>query len=286
MTGQSVLIVDDEPAIRRLLRTSLGAQGYRTLEAATAAEALARIAADRPDVVILDLGLPDRDGLEVIRAVRTGNAVPIVVLTSRESAACGAPGATCSNCGCMCRRSARRSGRPGTAAPYPHRNRGRLPPRRAGDAAMTLAAMALDALIPPGHVLDRLRAPDKTALLNALARAAGESLGLPPAGIAAALAAREALGSTGIGGGIAVPHARIAALSAPAGFLARLDRPVAFDAVDGRPVDLVFLLLSPATDADHLRALAAVSRRLRRPEVAEAMRTAPPAALRAALLGA
>ena len=85
MTGQSVLIVDDEPPIRRLLRTSLGAQGYRTLEAATAADALARIAADRPDVVILDLGLPDRDGLEVIRAVRASNAVPIVVLTSREA---------------------------------------------------------------------------------------------------------------------------------------------------------------------------------------------------------
>ena len=80
-----MLIVDDEPAIRRLLRTSLGAQGYRTLEAATAAEALARIAADRPDVVILDLGLPDADGLEVIRTVRAGNAVPIVVLTSREA---------------------------------------------------------------------------------------------------------------------------------------------------------------------------------------------------------
>ena len=80
-----MLIVDDEPPIRRLLRTSLGAQGYRTLEAATAADALARIAADRPDVVILDLGLPDRDGLDVIRAVRAGNTVPIVVLTSREA---------------------------------------------------------------------------------------------------------------------------------------------------------------------------------------------------------
>jgi two-component system KDP operon response regulator KdpE len=85
MTGPCVLIVDDEPPIRRLLRTSLGAQGYRTLEAATAADALARIAADRPDVVILDLGLPDRDGLDVIRAVRAGNTVPIVVLTSREA---------------------------------------------------------------------------------------------------------------------------------------------------------------------------------------------------------
>ena len=85
MTGQTVLVVDDEPPIRRLLRTSLGAQGYRVLEAASGAEALARIAQDRPDVVILDLGLPDRDGLEVIREVRAGSAVPIVVLSSREA---------------------------------------------------------------------------------------------------------------------------------------------------------------------------------------------------------
>ena len=85
MTGQCVLIVDDEPPIRRLLRTSLNAQGYRTIEAATAAEALASIGRDRPDVVILDLGLPDRDGLDVIREVRAVSAVPIVVLTSREA---------------------------------------------------------------------------------------------------------------------------------------------------------------------------------------------------------
>lgn len=145
--------------------------------------------------------------------------------------------------------------------------------------------MTLEELIPPGHVFERLRVADKPALLAALARAAGEALGLAPAGIAAALAAREALGSTGIGGGIALPHARMATLAAPSGFLARLERPVAFDAVDGRPVDLVFLMLSPAADAAHLRALAAVSRRLRMPGVAEAMRTAAPGAVRMALLG-
>ena len=85
MTGQCVLIVDDEPPIRRLLRTSLNAQGYRTIEAATAGEVLASIGRDRPDVVILDLGLPARDGLDVIREVRAASAVPIVVLTSREA---------------------------------------------------------------------------------------------------------------------------------------------------------------------------------------------------------
>jgi two-component system KDP operon response regulator KdpE len=84
-----VLIVDDEPAIRRLLRTSLAAQGYRTLEAASGAEALAALGVpgegrEAADVVLLDLGLPDIDGLDVIRRLRAVSPVPIVVLTSRE----------------------------------------------------------------------------------------------------------------------------------------------------------------------------------------------------------
>ena len=145
--------------------------------------------------------------------------------------------------------------------------------------------MTLDELIPPAHVLDSLRVADKGAALAALARIAGEALGLPVAEIAAALAAREALGSTGTGGGVALPHARLAALAAPSGFFARLERPIPFESVDGRPVDLLFLLLSPAANGEHLRALAAVSRRLRTPGVAEALRTAAPAALRAALVG-
>jgi two-component system KDP operon response regulator KdpE len=86
----AVLIVDDEPAIRRLLRTSLVAQGYRTMEASTGAEALAALGAslgegrEPVDVVLLDLGLPDMDGMEIIRRLRAASAVPIVVLTSRE----------------------------------------------------------------------------------------------------------------------------------------------------------------------------------------------------------
>ena len=87
MTGPVpvVLVVDDEPAICRLLRMSRGVQGGKGEEAATAAAALARIAAGPPDVVVLDLGLPDRDGLEVIAEVRRTSAVPIVVLSSRET---------------------------------------------------------------------------------------------------------------------------------------------------------------------------------------------------------
>jgi len=83
----AVLIVDDEPAIRRLLRTSLAAQGYRTQEAASGAEALAAVLGEgreAVDVVLLDLGLPDIEGIEVIRRLRAASAVPIVVLTSRE----------------------------------------------------------------------------------------------------------------------------------------------------------------------------------------------------------
>jgi two-component system, OmpR family, KDP operon response regulator KdpE len=79
----TILVVDDEPAIRRLLRTSLTAQGYRIVEAETAAAALAEIKNYPPDVVILDLGRPDRDGLDVVAAVRQTSAVPIVVLSSR-----------------------------------------------------------------------------------------------------------------------------------------------------------------------------------------------------------
>ena len=85
MSGRTkVLIVDDEPPIRRLLRTSLQVQDYDTHEAATGGEAVAGVREWRPDIVLLDLGLPDMDGLEVIRVVRAGSAVPIVVLTARD----------------------------------------------------------------------------------------------------------------------------------------------------------------------------------------------------------
>jgi two-component system KDP operon response regulator KdpE len=79
----TVLVVDDEPPIRRLLRTSLTAQGYRIVEAGDAAAALVEIRNHEPDIVILDLGLPDADGLSVIETVRQSSAVPIIVLSSR-----------------------------------------------------------------------------------------------------------------------------------------------------------------------------------------------------------
>lgn len=78
-----VLIVDDEPPIRRLLRNTLSVQDYRIVEAATGQEAITAARHEKPDLVILDLGLPDLDGIDVIRALRAHLQVPIVVLSSR-----------------------------------------------------------------------------------------------------------------------------------------------------------------------------------------------------------
>ena len=85
--GTRVLIVDDEPAIRRFLKSSLLAEGFVVEQAETAASALLALRQVKPDVVILDLGLPDKDGLEVIREVRTQSAVPIIVLSVRNDEA-------------------------------------------------------------------------------------------------------------------------------------------------------------------------------------------------------
>jgi two-component system KDP operon response regulator KdpE len=80
----TILVVDDEPAIRRLLRTSLGGQGFGVVEAGSGAEALQQIEREKPDLLILDLGLPDVSGIEVIRSVRVRSALPIIVLSVRD----------------------------------------------------------------------------------------------------------------------------------------------------------------------------------------------------------
>ncbi len=82
--GLRVLVVDDERAIRRFLRATLSAQDYVVLEASTGEEAVRSIAVERPDVVILDLGLPDLDGVEVTRRVREWSPVPVIILSVRE----------------------------------------------------------------------------------------------------------------------------------------------------------------------------------------------------------
>ena len=147
-------------------------------------------------------------------------------------------------------------------------------------------ALTLADVIRPEHVFVRLRVADKPRLIQELARRAAAALDLPAAELAAALSAREALGSTGVGAGIAVPHAQVPQLAATAAFFAQLDRPVDFASVDGRPVDLVFLLLGPPqARGEHLTLLAAGTRRLRDRAVADALRAAGSAeAVRALLI--
>ena len=84
MRPKRVLIVDDEPQIQRLLKVALTAAGFETLTAATAAEALHAAAVSAPDVILLDLGLPDRDGKEVLRDLRAFSQIPVVVLSARD----------------------------------------------------------------------------------------------------------------------------------------------------------------------------------------------------------
>ena len=134
--------------------------------------------------------------------------------------------------------------------------------------------MDLASLVDPSRVVFGARANNKEQLLLDLASRAAASLNLDREAIFNALRAREELGSTGLGEGFALPHARIEGLDRFFGMFARLKRPVHFDSVDA-PVDLVFLLLSPATaQGEHLAALAAVSRHLRDRELAARLRKA------------
>ena len=124
--------------------------------------------------------------------------------------------------------------------------------------------MTLSDFLLPSNVLLQKRAADSRQLLHELSQRAAACLGLDEAAIVAALLKREELGSTGMGNGVAIPHARLELVKKPFGLLVRLDQPVDFNAIDGRPVDLVFILLLPATgEGEHLGALALVARKLR-----------------------
>jgi PTS system nitrogen regulatory IIA component len=129
---------------------------------------------------------------------------------------------------------------------------------------------------------------NKRSLLQQLANLAGQRLGLDSAAILSSLSEREQLGSTGFGQGVAIPHGKIEGLSRIYCLFARLGESVDYKAIDGRPVDLVFLLLSPPdAGAEHLKALAAISRVTRNGATLEKMRGARSRdALAAVLLGA
>jgi len=113
-------------------------------------------------------------------------------------------------------------------------------------------------------VLIGVSASDKVRLLRQLSTHAANELGLDPNNVSEAVARREALGSTGVGNGVALPHARVSNLKQPFGLLARLKHGIDFEAVDDQPVDIVFLLLIPeAADSAQLNALACIARKLR-----------------------
>jgi PTS system nitrogen regulatory IIA component len=131
-----------------------------------------------------------------------------------------------------------------------------------------------DFLAPTDVIVD-LRASDKDQLLRELSQRAAAALDLDVEAVTAEILKREQLGSTGMGDGVAIPHARIPNLSRPFGMLARLRREIDFAAIDERPVDLVFLLLLPgAAEGEQLNVLASVARRLRDPSVAASVRKA------------
>ena len=125
----------------------------------------------------------------------------------------------------------------------------------------------------PDAVLACVKASGKKALLAELAGKAASLFKLDERRLFDRLLERERLGSTGIGGGIAIPHGRMPTLAKPMGLFARLGHPVDFDSIDERPVDTVFLLLAPeGAGADHLKALARVSRLLRDRALVEKLR--------------
>jgi PTS system nitrogen regulatory IIA component len=116
---------------------------------------------------------------------------------------------------------------------------------------------------------------DKSGLLRHLGTRAAAALSLPVAAVSNELEKRDELGSTGIGGGVSIPHARFREVKKPYGLLVRLKHPIEFQAIDSQPVDLVFLLLLPASSQlDQLNALAAVARKLRDPQVLAKLRSA------------
>ena len=135
--------------------------------------------------------------------------------------------------------------------------------------------MNISDLLAPEAVLASLKVQTKKQLLQELAARAHARTQLPEKQIFETLTERERLGTTGVGAGIAIPHGRMAGAVGITGVFARLENAIDYEAVDGQPVDLVFMLLAPENaGADHLKALARVSRLLRNQQICEKLRAA------------
>lgn len=135
--------------------------------------------------------------------------------------------------------------------------------------------MTIGDLLEPGAVALRVSAPGKRQVLGVIADVAARVLGVDAEPVLEGLVEREAAGSTGVGQGVAIPHARIDGLDRVRAVFVRLETPVAFDSVDDKPVDLLVALFAPRdANAQHLRALARVSRMMRQPELREQLRQA------------
>lgn len=138
--------------------------------------------------------------------------------------------------------------------------------------------MNVSDILSPADVVCGMRTSGKKKLLTDLAALVAPRLGLDAAQVFEALWEREKLSSTGVGRGVAIPHGRIPQLDRITGAFVRLQMPVGYEAIDDTPVDLVFLLLTPAdAGADHLKALAKISRLLRNSGTCERLRAAPTA---------
>lgn len=129
--------------------------------------------------------------------------------------------------------------------------------------------------LTPEAVAPAVRAKGKKQLLQELSAHAARLIGLDEREVFETLLHRERLGSTGVGDRIAIPHGKIPRLKRLFGLIARLERPIDFEALDGQPVEIVFLLLAPEdAGADHLKALARVARILREPGIIDRIRAA------------
>ena len=146
--------------------------------------------------------------------------------------------------------------------------------------------MDLSELLNENAILPTLKVSSKKQAIQCISEKAAEITGLNEREIFETLLQRERLGSTGVGSGIAIPHGKLPSLDKIYGVMARLERPITFDAMDDQPVDIIFLLLAPeGAGADHLKALAKIARVLRDGDMVNKIRaTSDPEALYSVLL--